>query len=528
MYWAKQGIFAPPLPRDKSFGELVEWLKRDLGPEAPAVLFDLIQKAAAPRTEQLYTALLAGLKDPAAEEQLALLTSSAEKSLNVRGLAQYGLGLLRTESGWKSSLGAWEKAPSAEKNIYYPGMALFGERAFPLLLREAETNKHQGDAWSALRWFQAPELRDRLWQVVETCKDDDMRGGAMQALTGNPDSTVVARFLDLMENPDRPSGVRVDVKNRLQNLFANEGYTLEGDPALRDRILARWESLSPEFRWALLCDPAVRQAKPDALNALPPPDQLRFAYMYALAFDPSRHPQLACFAESHLEDGGLIWLYSALQRQGSYSDPTITSLAQREAMQPLRDGEEGGGGVWAWKILALAPPEIRAGILSALPRAMEDLSERDRQNVVAGLASVGPEASAAALGLLGKETSPDVRLELISVALGSPGNEEKVRALAGGEVDQILNGFTDAGIRYAANHSWGKRDGLLHYAEVVQRILGSYGSTQDIPRIRTYFSALVVPGALRTGDNASESDQDLRGMLQEQILTAIDAIQARQ
>jgi len=528
-WWINQRRLGPPLPKIPEFWSLVESLKRDLGPDAAAVLSDLIDEAAAPRTEQLYIALLAGLKDPAAEPRLASIASALEKSLDSRyakGLAVYGLGLLKTESAWKVALAAFEKDDSNGRSIFYSGLGLFGERALPFLLKEAESAKFQGNNWAAMMWIQGPGVRDRLWEIVESTKDNDLRGGALQALTREPDSGSVARLFDLLDHPDRPSGVRVDVKGRLNSLFAAEGYSLEGEPRLLAQLLARWESLAPDVRWALLCDPAVRRAKPDELSAAAPPADFKYTYLHALANDPARHGQMADYVRSHLDRGSLMWSFNVLGEKNGFTDPSLAALARAEALR-LPEGKDGDQG-WAWRVLSLGPSDARSEALAELSRVYDLLPrEADRLRVTTEMACAGPDAGPAALNLLRKESNPTIRLDLILTALSTPGREAEVRAIAAGDVDQILSGATDAGIRYAAAYPGSAWEGLNRYAELVRQVFSAYGTAADIPRIRKYFDALLVPDALRSGKNGLEDDE-CREWLQAGILESIDAIRAKE
>ena len=52
------------------------------------------------------------------------------------------------------------------------------------------------------------------------------------------------------------------------------------------------------------------------------------------------------------------------------------------------------------------------------------------------------------------------------------------------------------------------------------------GNPTDIPKIRDYFSGLVIPTALRSGKGALD-DEDCRENVNAGILESIDAIRAR-
>lgn len=521
--WAKSRNLHPPLPRQAEFWALVDALKKELGPDAPDVLSDLIDDAVAPRTAALYTALLAALKDPRAEARLAQLAVDKERSFHIRSLSLYGLGLLKTETAWKTALEVWEKEPAGLRHAYYPGFSLFGDRAFDLLLKEAERDPQGGLAWQALMGMDAPESRKRLWELVETTKSDGIRGGALQALARTQDPATLTRLFDLLNSPDRSSEFRTTVRSRLISLFANEDCKLT--PDLLGPILARWDSLPPELQWALACDPAVRQAKPNVLEGAPP-EKLKFTYLFAMASDPSRHPQLAAYVGAHLNDGSLLWLLNPLTKLGEITDPALFDLIKREAFKQQPEGDSGGQG-WAWRLLSLGTAESRAGVFEELSARYDRLTKpSDRLAAVTDIASAGPDSATVALRLLQRETNPLVRLDLMSTAIFFPGTESTLRPLVSAEIDQILSGVTTAGMDWIAAYPDGKREGVRRYAELVRNVFSIYGTPSDIPRIRDYFSGLVIPAKLLSGEEPLQ-DGDAQEYLQSEILESIDAIRAR-
>jgi hypothetical protein len=519
MGWAKEYQILPPLPKDKEFWSLIEALKKELGPEAAAVLSDLIDEAAAPRTEQLYTALLAGLKDPAALARLGALASATGKLRNTRGLALYGLGLLGTESAWKAAQEAWEKDSVVRQPFLCLGMGLFGDRGFHLILKEAE-GAPKGTGWAVMIGLPPSGVRDRLLEILESPKDDGLRRGALNSLMEEPDAKTVSRLFDLLERPDRPKYLL----NSLQNVFIY-GFSLEADPRLLERVLSTWESLTPELRWALWCDPAVRRANPGAMDSLPPPSDFKYTYLYSLASDPARQGQVADYVCGHISEGSLNWLEGAFSRQNGFTDPSLAALARSEALRS--PGEEGGRQGVAWRALAIGPSEARIDALADASKLCEHLPrEVDRLHLVANMSSAGPDAAPVAVDLLRRETDPLVRMELMVTALSTPGREAEIRTVAGADIDQILSGMTDTAMRFAVAYPGQRHEGLKRYAELVRQVFSAYGTPADIPKIREYFSALLVPNALRTGKDGLD-DVESREWLKDDILESIDAIRAR-
>jgi hypothetical protein len=143
------------------------------------------------------------------------------------------------------------------------------------------------------------------------------------------------------------------------------------------------------------------------------------------------------------------------------------------------------------------------------------------------MADMGPEAAPVAIELLRRETDPIVRLELMVTALSTPGREAEIRTLAAADVDQILSGVTDTGMRYVAAFPLGGISyGLDRYADLVRQVFSAYGTPADIPKIQEYFSALLIPDTLRSGKDAI-NDVNCRERLKAGILESIDAIRAR-
>lgn len=516
MGWARHG-FSAPLPKHQEFWSLIEALKKDLGPEAPAVLSDLIDEAVAPRTKELYAALLAGLKDPSALARLAALASATGNSGDTRGLALYGLGLLGSETAWTAAQGIWEKETSTNRYSLYSGMALFGERAFPLFLKEAESAP-KGQEGYAMSWMEPSGVRDRLWEILESTKEDDLRSAAMGVLLREPDAATVSRLFDLFKNPDQ-----LKYTSHLQILFAR-GYSMEADPGLLERVLSNWESLTPDLKWALWCDPAVRRARPGAIDALSPPDDFNLSYLYSLANDPARQGQLIDYARSHGSSGVSLLILSNAYRQNGFTGPSLAAFARAEALRP--PGEESGCQDLAWKVLSDGPSEALSEALADASKLYDHLPrETDRINLVENLASMGPKAAPVAVELLRRETDPIVRLELMVTALSTPGREAEIRTLAAADVDQILSGVTDTGMRYVAALG-GISCGLDRYADLVRQVFSAYGTPADIPKIQEYFSALLIPDTLRSGKDAI-NDVNCRDRLKAGILESIDAIRAR-
>jgi hypothetical protein len=529
--WALSRYLWAPLPKEPKFWALVEELKRELGPEAAGVLSDLVDEAAAPRTKEMFTALMAGLKDPAAEARLATLASVSEEDVRTRGLALYGLGLLNTDSSWKAALASWQSGSPAGRSNFYSGLGLFGDRAAVFLLKEAETAGSEPSKSEALAEISGPGARDRLWEIAEASEDRALRFGAVRALVRDSSSEAVSRLFDFIEDPNRPADRRRDVGFALGELF-QRGYALDAAPGLLDRVLSRWNDLPSGLQWSLLCNPAVRQAKPDAIDTLEPPQGRNDAYIQVMASDPARQAQLAVYAASHPQDDTLRSAFGALSNQSGPSDPALIALVRREALRI--SGEDDGQSAWAWSALRAATAEVRGEALRDAARLAGELSgESDRMRLVSRLFVAGPDAGPVAIDLLRKETSPMIRLELMTTALAIPGNEEQVQSLARAEIEQILSGVTDAGLRYAAGHPEGKDEGLDRYGELVRRVLGAYGTLEDIPKIPEYFSQLVIPPALRAGDKVSATGEYNRGndyyrdRLQDDILDSIDAIRAR-
>jgi hypothetical protein len=315
-------------------------------------------------------------------------------------------------------------------------------------------------------------------------------------------------------------------------VFTGNRLSLESSPLLLDRILAHWESWPDNLKWSLLCDPAVRSAKPEEIDRLPPPQSRNDAYIDALISDPSRQGRLADYAASRPEDETMMYIMSHLERHGGFSDPALVDLARKETLRLTGDDE--GRQYWAWRALLAAPAEIRAQALEDVGRvALELPRESDRLRLLAGLSYAGPDAAPVAVDLLRKETNPSVRFELLGTALSVPGHEEELRTLARSEIDQILGGVSDPGLRYAADHPEGKDDGIARYGALIRQVFSAYGTPEDIPRIREYSSRMVMPetfGGNRPPPANPESwrrSDYYRGNLQDEILNSIDAIRAR-
>jgi hypothetical protein len=522
-----------PLPKEPEFWVLIEQLKKELGPEAAAVLGDLVGEASGRRTKELYVALLAGLKDPAAESRLALLASSAEEDLRSRGLAFYGLGLLRTESAWTSAQAMWHEPNSpAGRDSFYPGLALFGERAAPLFFEEAESVDFDPFRARVLSLITGAGSKDRLWELADGSKNESVRLGALQALTQEPDPATLSRLLDHLEDPLLPADRRVDEGMVLGWVFTGKQLSLGSSPLLLDRILAHWDAWPANLKWSLLCDPAVRSAKPEEIDRLEPPHERNDAYIEALIGDSSRQGRLADYAASHPEDDTMMYLMAHLERHPGLSDPALLELARNQTLHFT--GEDDRREYWAWRALLAAPGDIRAEALQDVARvALQLPRESDRLKLLAGFAWAGPDAAPVALDLLHKETNPTVRLELLGTVLSNPGHEEEARALARSEIDQILGGVTEPGLRYAALHPEGKEEGIERYGALVRQVFSAYGTPEDIPRIREYSSRMVMPEAFGGNRPPPPNPESwrradyYRGDLQEEIQNSIDAIRAR-
>lgn len=530
--WARSRFLFPPLPEEPEFWDLVEQLKMELGPEAAAVIGGLVGDATGTWTKELYVALLSGLKDPAAESQLAVLASAAEGDVRSRGLALYGLGLLKTDSAWKSALAAWRADTPAGRSNFYPGIALFGERAASVLFEEAESAKFDPNRAHVLSLITGVGARDRLWELADGSKNASIRVGALQALTREPDPETVTKLLGQLENPDLPKDRRVDEAMVLGWVFTGKRLSLESSPQLLDRILAHWEAWPANLKWSLLCDPAIRSAKPEELDRLDAPKDRNDAYIEALLSDPSRRARLVDYASSPLHNDTRMYVLCHLEKHPGLSDPALMNLAQKETLRVT--GDDAGCQYWAWRALQAAPAELRAQSMKDVAQvALKLPSESDRLRLLAGLACAGPDAAPVALDLLRNETHSSVRLELVGTILSIGGHEEELRALARSDIDQILGGVTDPGLQYAAAHPEGKNEGISRYGAIIRQVFSAYGTPEDIPRIREYSSRMVMPEAFGGNrppppnpESWSRADY-YRGDLQEEIQNSIDAIRAR-
>jgi hypothetical protein len=228
----------------------------------------------------------------------------------------------------------------------------------------------------------------------------------------------------------------------------------------------------------------------------------------------------------------MMYVMAHLERHPGLPDPALLELARKETLRLT--GEHEGGPEWAWRALLSAPAEIRAEALADVAQTALALpAESDRLKLVARLAVAGPDAAPVALDLLRKETSPSVRLELLGTALSIPGHEEELRSLARSEIDQILGGATESGLRYAAEHPEGKEDGIVRYGALIRQVFSAYGRLEDIPRIREYSARMVMPEAFGGNEPPPANPADwrradyYRGDLQDEIQNSIDAIRAR-
>lgn len=527
--WSQSRYLGAPLPKEPEFWALIDQLKKDLGPEAASVIGDLVDDATGVWTRQLYIALLAGLKDPAAESRLAALASKEEEDIGSRGLALYGLGLLKTDSAWTAAVAAWRDTDPLARDHFYPGLALFGERAAPFFFEQAE--RIDFDPYRAHALSQIQGSKERLWELAETSTNDSIRVGALQALFREPDPEIVSKLLGHLEDPQLPSERRVTEAMVLGLSVRLGTLSLGENPQLLDRVLAHWDQWPDNLKWSLLCDPAVRSAKPGELDRIPAPKTRNDAYIQALLGDPERQGRLATYGASQPGQDTMMYLMAHLAEAKSVTDPALVDLARKETLRLTGDV---GRQYWAWTALLPAPAEVRAQALADVARtALELPQESDRMRLLAGLSVAGPDAVPVAVELLRKETNPTVRFELLNTALSMPGHEDELRTLARTEIDQILGGVTDSGLRYAAAHPEGDREGVARYGVLLRQVFSTYGTPADIPAIRDYASRMVMPDALGGNKPPPPDPADWRGTdyyrgdLQEALLNSIDAIRAR-
>ena len=522
-------LIGPPLPDAPGFHALVAELRAAFGSETAGLLMQAIAQSESTRFRELFVGLLAGLKDPKAEPLLEVLSRSPGMSIRARGLALYGLGLLGSDTAWDSVRGSWdarEEAPGLKVHAYW-AMGLFGSKALPTLLEDAEIESAQGNTAYALRALLAlrgNDLRPELKRLIETHSDVVVRDGALRALTAEPDASTVKYLLDQLEQ--RPgAAVRQMLMRNLSGLMHTSEVPLGGDPALLSQIVTALRSAPPDVRTAMASHPEIRGAYPDILAGIGPPDNSG-DFIWALASDARQQGVLAARISERPAD--LVSAFAAFQHGAYPILPVVSDAAATIALDP---SSQFGLREFAWRLLELGPGEARRRALrEAADQYARMENELDRMDYISSLQHAGPDAAPVLLDLLDREPNDLVQMELLHALTSIPGtlvdpdSTRRIRRRLSTRLDQLLDAGGNLEPTYVFVHSGGYQDGFLRYLSVVRDLFGAYGEPRHIPQIRNFATRLTNPRYVKINP---QTRLWVRAYAQRTLLESVDVIQGR-
>lgn len=517
-----------PISDYPPFWKLVAELKESLGEAAASTLLAQIGESQSAFFKRAYTALLIGLKDPAAEPMIKGLAQDLTQDPHLRGMALYGLGLLKTESAWQTILSFKAKNPR-EPYIPYAiqcALAQFGERAVDMLVSEATAEANSKGAGLAAHVLHLVDVSGETLDRLLRHPVPQVRQGFYVVMGRQLTADGVPRFLDLAER-EADERTRSLALLQLQLALRNERLEFTKAPETLAHLRSSFDRLPPEIQTALLARPEIRSEFPGRLDELlSRADIVRHPYastnlVYALAADPSTHSLLARQLKEEWYGMSLYMTKEALEKRGGFTDPTLASALVELAVDPTATKRHFS----AWSMLAIGPPEARSRALEQVPQTFAAFTkEADRARFADVLRTAGPDAVPTMLNLLKREEAPVVTMELASgilaVARGGSVPSEKIVE----ELGHLLRPENDIGLRYVMNQPHDFQNRMDDLAQAIRDYYGRHGDSRHIPELTKYVDNLNIPAELAADPRKLES---VRKRLHEAALHSIDLIRAR-
>lgn len=531
--WLAERLGGFPFNEDyPPFRKFIDELKEVLGEEAVPTLVGLVGEAESHFFKEACLTLMAGIKDPGAEQHLNEWALDSSMDSRLRGMALYGLAMLKTESAWQTVSGFRERLNQEKGPIpyaYYCALAKFGDRAVPMLVEDATAEATVGKK-SLARFvlFSIDAADPRTLEALAKHPVAEVRQGVVAALARTMKADQLPGFLDLMAQEQHPASRRSALVQL--NLALRSGLLdMAGAPDVVARLRAAYETFPLDVRLSLLASPALRAELGANLKDFASSPEvetsrdLSVSLAYALAGEPSQHSHLARYFKEGGDRVALYYMKEALLKQGSFSDATLGEAVAKAALDPAAEELHFA----AWELLGHGPESLRDRTLEGALRSYSSIpDENSRAHYVSALRTLGSASTPALLSLLENEKSSWVKLEAVSAVLqasrggGLVVSEERIA----NTLAPFFHPENPDVARYIVNHPEGFEEGLDTYAIALSDYYSRYGTSKEIPALQKYAELLYVPPDV-TGD--PERLERIRKKIQQASLQSVDEIRLR-
>lgn len=513
-FWFRSLQNGPPLTDHPPFWTMIDELKQSLGEEAVPVITQLINSAEATTNKRMLISILAALKTPDSEAALLAFGTDVHADELVRGMALYGLGLLRSEKGWATIDSTWQSLDtnSPLRRYLYAALGEYGNRTFSILAQEARlqaTSGQQGLAFQAVAFLRNVDPT-QLRKLATEESNVQVRLGAVYALVGNPSAQGAIQLLEIArtgtDKETRDSALR-----GLCQMIAKGEFRPSSDQEFPQLVLgSQFSQLPIELKLALYSDRDLRASLPITLKDFAVREELlknpglRSIAIRTLASDPEGQAVLAQYIHEIKEQGVAIQTFTALERIGSNVDASLSAAALAMASNSELPG---GMRDFAWRIMSMASEEEKAKAVRSVGDVYKTLqTERERMDYISGVQYIGAAANQPLLDLLGKEVGPLARLELASTLLSVPGNSQSAAFKVnldqrlGNELRSLFTGDTTTAAQYVLLHPRGIKGGLESFGQLLRHVFLVFGTERDITHIRRYADLIVFPEQISKND----------------------------
>jgi hypothetical protein len=529
----------------RDFWTFISEVKAQLGSDAFSTLRSFMNDAESTAYKDLFAAAIVALKDPQAEPYLTSLIKDQKAPLSHRSLAIYGLGQIGTESAWASFQQLWPELNKADydrnllKEIRRAGflaMGSFGKPGAAMVIKEVESLIKDGNPTLAGHFMSYARGADplQLERLLKESTSAAVKDGALRAMSTDlsTPATMSTMVEILLKNPNPET--RQMTAFHLANALRLGNASLENSPEALERLIVTFNTLPPDLQLALYRDPAAKALLPMSIEqfaatsgiASSPSQITSLAAIYAA--DPSTHGLLSQFLLAHWKEGALSGIYTGFVALGKdYSDPELAATLAKMAVDPAyKDARTD-----IMMILGKGPAEPRQDALRQAAVSYWAQSREDERFAMVGqISAAGADAKPVLMNLIKQESAPMPRLEmaceLLSSALGSEGDLAVIEPVVKQSLDQILKGDSDLGIQYIALHPQGFMTGLTRFSDLIKNYYSAYGTSAQIPQIRTFADRLFIPEHMMGNDVRSANF--IRNQLREALLQSIDEIRRRE